>query len=104
VVLLEFEALPEATDDSSRCISEDRDLARKHERVACSIYGKLEVHAALHRKFREGDITKEQMETIFLQFDLDESQRLWDWLSFTAPIMAAACHFGIEGKNVMDST
>jgi len=44
------------------------------------------------------------METIFLQFDLDESQRLWDWLSFTAPIMAAACHFGIEGKNVMDST
>ncbi|MEE9305910.1 MAG: hypothetical protein V3V57_00115 [Spirochaetia bacterium] len=87
------------------------------------------------------------METIFLQFDLDESQRLWDWLSFAAPIMAAvgsalrtlpghvflrtadalhlvtaknnhfreiysngthllaaACHFGIEGKNVMDLT
>jgi len=48
---------------------EVRDLARKHERVACSIYGKLELHAALHRKLGEGDIAKEQMETIFLHFD-----------------------------------
>jgi hypothetical protein len=124
---------------------EARGLARQHERVACSIYGKMEVHAALHRKLREGDLLPEQLKTIFQQLDLDENQRLWIWLPLTESIiagvisairsipgqvflrtadalhlvtaennrfreiysndthlLAAAGHFGLIGKNVID--
>ena len=67
---------------------EVRGLARQHERVACSIYGKMEVHAALHRKLREGELLPEQLKTIFQQLDLDENQRLWIWLPLTESIIA----------------
>lgn len=69
--------------------AEVRELAQRHEGVACSSYGKLEIHAALHRKLREREITKIQLETIFRQFDLDESQRLWNWLSLTESVLAS---------------
>lgn len=124
---------------------EVRALARKEESAACSAYGKMELHAALHRKLREGEVTGEQLTTIFRQIALDDSQRLWNWLSLTASIMAsviasfrtlpesvfvrtadavhlvtakitgfsdiysndthllaAAPHFGLEGKNIID--
>lgn len=64
-----------------------RALARKHERVACCIFGKMEIHAALHRKLREGDLTLEQLETVFKQVDVDESQGLWVWLPLTEVIV-----------------
>jgi predicted nucleic acid-binding protein len=124
---------------------EVRALARQREMVACSAYGKMELHAALHRKLREGEVTGRQLTTIFGQLELDESQRLWTWLSLTEFIMvsvvdsfrtlpdrvfvrtadavhlvtaktngfsdiysndthllAAAPHFGLEGKNIID--
>jgi predicted nucleic acid-binding protein len=124
---------------------EVRALARQREMVACSAYGKMELHAALHRKLREGEVTGRQLTTIFGQLELDESQRLWTWLSLTEFIMAsvvdsfrtlpdrvfvrtadavhlvtaktngfsdiysndthllaAAPHFGLEGKNTID--
>jgi len=123
---------------------EVRALARQCEMVACSAYGKMELHAALHRKLREGEVTGRQLTTILGQLELDESQRLWTWLSLTEFIMAsvvdsfrtlpdrifvrtadavhlvtaktngfsdiysndthllaAAPHFGLEGKNIM---
>ena len=124
---------------------EVRALARQREMVACSAYGKMELHAALHRKLWEGEVTGRQLTTIFGQLELDESQRLWTWLSLTEFIMAsvvdsfrtlpdrvfvrtadavhlvtaktngfndiysndthllaAAPHFGLEGKNTID--
>jgi predicted nucleic acid-binding protein len=124
---------------------EVRALARQREMVACSAYGKMELYAALHRKLREGEVTGRQLTTIFGQLELDESQRLWTWLSLTEFIMvsvvdsfrtlpdrvfvrtadavhsvtaktngfsdiysndthllAAAPHFGLEGKNIID--
>jgi predicted nucleic acid-binding protein len=124
---------------------EVRALAQQREMVACSAYGKMELHAALHRKLREGEVTGRQLTTIFGQLELDESQRLWTWLSLTEFIMvsvvdsfrtlpdrvfvrtadavhlvtaktngfsdiysndthllAAAPHFGLEGKNIID--
>jgi len=65
-----------------------RALARQHERVACSVFGKMEVHSALHRKLKEGDLTREQLEAVFKQIDLDESQRLWTWLPLTEMIIS----------------
>ena len=122
-----------------------RALARQEDSVACSAYGKMELHAALHRKLREGEVTGNQLATIFRQIELDDSQRLWNWLSLTESIiasvvvsfqslaetvflrtadavhlvtakthglseiysndthlLAAATHFGLEGKNVID--
>ena len=35
-----------------------RALASDHERIVCSVYGRLELHAALHRKVREGELTE----------------------------------------------
>jgi predicted nucleic acid-binding protein len=68
---------------------EVRALARKNESVACSAYGKMELYAALHRKLREGEVTGSQLEIIFRQIELDDSQHLWNWLSLTESIMAS---------------
>jgi len=66
-----------------------RALARQAESVACSAYGRMELHAALHRKLREGEVTGAQLEVIFRQMELDDSQRLWDWLPLTEFIIAS---------------
>ena len=124
---------------------EVRLLARQYERIGCSAYGRIELHAALHRKLREREATERQLKTIFDQLELDESQHLWNWLPLTETIMAsvvnsfrnlpgqiflrsadavhlvtaktnafrelysndihllaAAPHFGLEGKNIID--
>lgn len=121
-----------------------RALARQAESVACSVYGRMELHAALHRKLGEGEVTGNQLTVIFRQIELDDSQRLWNWLSLTESIivsvvdsirmlpqsvflrtadavhlvtakttgfsdiysndthlLAAAPHFGLEGKNII---
>ena len=64
-----------------------RELARKQERIACSVYGRLELHAALHRKTRENALTERQLEVVLRQFRADEEARLWTWLPLTAAIM-----------------
>lgn len=68
---------------------EVRALARQHDRVACSAYGRLELHAALHRKLRERELTRAQLATVFDQLELDDAQRLWNWLPLTEAIMAS---------------
>ena len=68
---------------------EVRALAGRHEWVACSAYGRMELHAALHRKLREGEVTEGQLTTIFRQLELDESEQLWNWLSLTRSIMVS---------------
>ena len=64
-----------------------RSLAQRCERVTCCIYGKLEVNAALHRKRREGELTQNQINTVYQQLELDESHHLWTWLPITERIM-----------------
>jgi predicted nucleic acid-binding protein len=50
----------------------------------------MELHAALHRKHREGGVSQTQLETIFRQYDLDESMELWNWLPLTETIINTA--------------
>ena len=64
-----------------------REFARGQERIACSIYGRLELQAALHRKTREKALTERQLEVVLRQFRADEDARLWIWLPLTAAIM-----------------
>lgn len=66
-----------------------RAFAHGRERIACSIYGRLELHAALHRKLREGEVTEQQLKVVLWQLDVDESGRLWEWLPLTPAIMTA---------------
>ena len=66
-----------------------RDFACGHERIACSVYGRLELHAALHRKLREGELTERQLNVVLRQLGVDESVRLWEWLPLSPAIMTA---------------
>ena len=66
-----------------------RDLACGHERIVCSVYGRLELHAALHRKLREGELNERQLNIVLRQLGVDESVRLWEWIPLSTPIMAA---------------
>lgn len=68
---------------------EVRALARRRAWLACSVYGRLELHAALHRKLREGTLTGRQFEVVLHQFRMDEQARLWTWLPLTAAVMTA---------------
>jgi len=64
-----------------------RELARDQERLACSVYGRLELHAALYRKVRENTLAEHQLEVVLRQFRADEDARLWTWLPLTAAVM-----------------
>ena len=66
-----------------------RDLACGHDRIACSIYGRLELHAALHRKLRDGELTGLQLDIVRRQLSVDESVRLWRWIPLSATTMNA---------------
>ena len=66
-----------------------RNLACAHDRIVCSMYGRLEFHAALHRKLREGELTGRQRDVILRQLSVDESVRLWEWIPISAPVMSA---------------
>ena len=66
-----------------------RAFARDCERIACSVYGRLELHAALHRKLREGRLTERGLDVVLRQLSVDESVGVWEWLPLTARVRAA---------------
>ena len=66
-----------------------RALARGSERLACSGFGRLEFHAALHRKLREGALTAPQLDVLLRQLKVDEAARLWSWIPLSTAIMTA---------------
>ena len=66
-----------------------REFASGQERIVCSAYGWLELHAALHRKLREGELSEAQLEIVFRQLSVDEATRLWEWIPLTTDIMNA---------------
>jgi hypothetical protein len=53
--------------------TEVRTLARERDRIACSEYGRLELHAALHRKLREGHLTRAELEAVFRQLERERA-------------------------------
>ncbi len=66
-----------------------RALAAERGRIACSVYGRLELHAALHRKLREGGLTAEQHQAVLRQLSVDEASGVWHWLPLSAAVMRA---------------
>ena len=66
-----------------------RALAAERGRISCSLYGRLELHSALHRKLREGELTVEQLEAVQRQLGLDEATGLWHWIPLSPAVMTA---------------
>lgn len=50
-----------------------RAFARDCERLACSVYGRLELYAALHRKLREGRLDEQGLDVVLWQLRVDDS-------------------------------
>ena len=66
-----------------------RAFARRRQRIACSIHGRMELLAALHRKLREGELTRPQLSVVLRQLDVDESEKLWEWIPLSPAIIEA---------------
>jgi predicted nucleic acid-binding protein len=66
-----------------------RALAAELGHIACSAYGRMELHAAFHRKVREDALSRSQLGIILRQLDLDESRGLWTWLPLSEALMDA---------------
>lgn len=56
-----------------------RELARRSGRIACSEYGRLELHGAFHRLLREEVLDKDYFRTVLEQFDIDHADGIWHW-------------------------
>lgn len=48
-----------------------------------------ELHAALHRKLREGELSGLQLDIVRRQLSVDESVRVWQWIPLFAITMGA---------------
>ena len=66
-------------------------LANEGGAIACCIYGKMEIVAALHRKLREAEITRDTFDIILKQMEFDDEQRLWHWFPLTTRLLESVC-------------
>ncbi len=66
-------------------------LANEGGGIACSIYGKMELFAALHRKLREAEIARDTFDIILKQMELDDEQHLWHWFPLTTRLLESIC-------------
>ena len=64
-------------------------LAESLGQVHCSVLGRVEVSAALHRKLREGVFGEAAFREVIAQFEDDCASGLWTWIPMTAAVLAA---------------
>jgi predicted nucleic acid-binding protein len=67
-----------------------RKLAEHLGRVHCAVFGRLEVAAVFHRKWREGEFSERAFREVSDQFTDDCAAGLWTWLPVTDDLIAAA--------------
>jgi predicted nucleic acid-binding protein len=63
-----------------------RALASQPTTKSCSRFGRMEVGAALHRKVREGSLTRAQRKTVWSRLLADEVSGVWTWLPLDAAV------------------
>jgi predicted nucleic acid-binding protein len=63
-----------------------RALAAQPVTKSCSRLGRTEVIAALHRKVREGSLTRPQLTAVWARVIADEAAGVWTWLPFDATV------------------
>ena len=63
-----------------------RALAARPVTKSCSRLGRAEVIAALHRKVREGSLTRPQLRAVWARVLADEAAGVWTWLPFDTTV------------------
>lgn len=66
---------------------------KDHEPWASALHGKVEVTAAIHRKFREGLISANKLQEVSLQFEEDSNSGEFRWLPITEVIVNSLTDF-----------
>ncbi len=66
--------------------AEVREL-RTPEAWICSLHGRAEVFAAMHRKLREGVISSDELRRILMQFAQDSDGGAFHWLPLSADLI-----------------
>ena len=67
-----------------------RSLAQQRGPVACSVLGKTECRAALHRHRREGKLNAAQAGAVHQVMQADDAAGLWLWLPLTDEVIHTA--------------
>lgn len=67
---------------------EVRDLAAAGGKIACCEFGRIELAATFHRNLRQATISSAEFLLLWKQFDLDEGNRLWTWLTVNHELFA----------------
>lgn len=62
------------------------------EKIACSIIGKAEIVGAFHRKFRENQITEEDLKILIEEFEMDTRSEAIIWLPLSEKVIARVMH------------
>ena len=55
--------------------------------TACCEFGRMEFVAALHRVYREGRVTNDELRVILRRWRRDQEQSLWNWMPLHAIII-----------------
>jgi predicted nucleic acid-binding protein len=63
-----------------------RALAARPVTKSCSRLGRAEVIAALHRKLREGSLTRPQLKAVWAKVVADDAAGVWTWLPFDGAV------------------
>jgi predicted nucleic acid-binding protein len=63
-----------------------RTLAAQPVAKCCSVWGRSEFLAGLHRKLREGSLTKPSYKAVWSMFENDETLGVWNWLPLDRPV------------------
>jgi len=69
---------------------EVRQLAGSQSSIMCCEFGRIELEASFHRKFRERHMTRSQYDAVQRQFDLDDRKGLFGWLPVTSELLKRA--------------
>jgi predicted nucleic acid-binding protein len=56
--------------------------------VACCLHGNAEAIAAFHRKFREGAVTRKELDTVIGEFENDSDAGAFHWLPLSPAVVA----------------
>jgi predicted nucleic acid-binding protein len=60
-----------------------RFVAGAYQRPVCSVLGKMEILATFHRKLREHEIVRAELNAIQMQFEFDVMEDRIEWLPLT---------------------
>lgn len=59
-----------------------------NDHIACCLHGKAEVTAAFHRNLREGQISRDELNTLLVEFEKDSVAGGYHWLPLSISVVS----------------